>query len=146
MVEMLLCWSETIINDATKVPDHVSVSMVICILVRHDCDDELHRYPTVYLVTVLPLTIARWIDFGQHAKYGRILAPSVPTYFAVAFFGLHGFFNVGFALSTKPHSGLFGRSTFTEPPPPKMEYEDLQTSWCESAAGYGECRGRGISI
>ena len=95
------------------------MSVVICILC-YDCDDELCRYPIVYCVTVLPLSVVRWIGFVQE-KHGRSSVPSAATFSVCALFGLSGLFNVVLLMTTKPESGLFGRLMFTaeaKPPSP----------------------------
>ena len=91
------------------------MSVAICILC-YNCDDELCRYPIVYCVLVLPLSIARWRGFEDANS-----VPPAATFSVCALFGLSGLFNVVLLMTTKPESGLFGRLMFTaeaRPPSP----------------------------
>ena len=83
-------------------------------------DCRLCRYPAVYCLIILPISIARWIGFVQEGRYGVNFVPPAAIFFGGAIFGLSGFFNVLLLLTTK--SGLFGisrrRPDREEPPVP----------------------------
>jgi hypothetical protein len=60
-------------------------------------------YPLAYSLTVLPLTIARWLLFSHHH------VPSAATFFAISMFYLSGTINVLLFLITRPKLLLFPR-------------------------------------
>jgi hypothetical protein len=79
------------------------------------------RYPLVYCLGVMPLSIVRWIAFVQEAKNDGVHnMPSVATLASESIFGLSGFLNVVLLLTTKPESGLFGHLMFISPARPPV--------------------------
>ncbi|KAJ3517235.1 hypothetical protein NLJ89_g633 [Agrocybe chaxingu] len=69
-------------------------------------------YPLVYCVSILPLSVARWIGFVQEGRGDRKNhVPPAATFLAVAIYNLSGFGNVILLLTTKPDAELFGRPT-----------------------------------
>jgi hypothetical protein len=67
------------------------------------------RYPTLYAICVLPLSVGRWIRFVQEHRYGRSTVPAAATFAVGTIFNLSGLFNVILLLTTRPESGLFGK-------------------------------------
>ena len=79
------------------------------------------RYPIVYCVIAVPLTIVRWMGFAEEIKYGVNPTPAEFNLAVLAIFGLSGFLNAILLLTTRPQSGLFGKLMFTteaRPPSP----------------------------
>lgn len=68
------------------------------------------RYPTLYAVCVLPLSVIRWIRFVQEHKYGTSTVSHAATFAGSTLFNFSGLFNVVLLLKTRPDSGLFGRT------------------------------------
>jgi len=69
----------------------------------------LLAYPFAYSIVVLPVSVVRWIEFGQTAHNGVSTVPSAAA-FATAF--LHNSFgavNVALLLTTRPNLLLFQR-------------------------------------
>jgi len=60
-------------------------------------------YPLSYSLVVLPLSIARWLQFGHHH------VPSAVTFFVVSMFYLSGAINVILFLVIRPELLLFPR-------------------------------------
>jgi len=60
-------------------------------------------------LTVLPITIARWLGFHQQSRYGASFVPAAATFAAGAIFGLSGFLNV-LLLTTRPRLFDISRS------------------------------------
>jgi len=83
-----------------------------------DCDGRRRRafgmlaYPLVYSVTVLPLSIVRWIGFSR--PQGDI--PSAATFIVVFIYTLSGAMNVFLLLYTRPRLLLFGAPKFASEP------------------------------
>lgn len=83
------------------------------------------RYPAVYCLGIMPLSVVRWITFVQEAKHGGAYTmSSAATLTSQAVFGLSGFFNVLLLLTTKPESGLFGQLMFISPARPPLTISD----------------------
>ena len=81
---------------------------------------NLSRYPIVYSVLIIPLSVVRWVGFAKEAKSGTNPTPAEYHLAALAVFGLSGFLNTILLLTTKPRSGLFGtlmRTTKPRSPP-----------------------------
>ncbi|KAI0276659.1 hypothetical protein BGY98DRAFT_1098000 [Russula aff. rugulosa BPL654] len=67
-------------------------------------------YPLAYSLMVLPLSISRWLLFGNHD------VPSAATFFSVTLYSLSGAINVLLFLIVRPHLLLFPRpERFAEP-------------------------------
>src|SRR5687767_5791038 len=77
----------------------------------------ISSYPVVYSILILPLTIVRFIGFGQEAKYGAARISSGATLTVAAVYGLSGACNVVLIRLTRSKSTLFG---------PRKEYDDDQ--------------------
>lgn len=80
---------------------------------------SLNRYPFVYSILVIPLSVIRWLGFAEEIKSGVNSTPAANNLAALAVFGLSGFLNAILLLTTKPRSGLFGtlmRTTKARPP------------------------------
>jgi len=75
----------------------------------------MFRYPAVYCVLVLPMSIVRWLTFIHDFNS----APSVATFIVVSIFGLSGFVDVILLLTTRPLAGLFGELMFRDETPTK---------------------------
>ena len=60
-------------------------------------------YPLAYSLVVLPLSVSRWLLFGNHS------VPSAATFFSVTMFNLSGAINVLLFLIVRPHLLLFTR-------------------------------------
>ncbi len=75
-------------------------------------------YPLAYSVVVLPISLARWVQYGRHV-------PSAVTFFAVTVFYLSGAINVLLFLITRPELLLFRRPA--ELPEPEMELASEST-------------------
>lgn len=67
----------------------------------------LSRYPLIYAILVLPLTVVRWINFGLEA-HGTD-APSVFNFIVIVVFSLSGAANVTLLLTTRPQLLLFSK-------------------------------------
>jgi hypothetical protein len=81
-------------------------------------------YPLAYCISVLPLSITRWIGFVQEAKYGSASTPPAAIFACISLFALSGFFNVILLLNTKPNCGLFGNlASVRRPPEPVLQAE-----------------------
>jgi hypothetical protein len=95
-----------------------------------DCrTDDVSRYPGVYCLGIMPLSIVRWIAFVQESRHDGVShMPSAATLASEAIFGLSGFFNVILLLTTKPGSGLFGHLMFISPAPPPLNISDPERS------------------
>jgi len=80
---------------------------------------NLSRYPVVYSVLIIPLSVIRWLGFANE-KSGANPTPAEYTnnLAALAVFGLSGFLNTILLLKTKPQSGLFGT-----PAQPQLGYQ-----------------------
>jgi len=70
-------------------------------------------YPLSYSLIILPLTVARWLQFGHHH------VPSAVTFFAISMFYLSGAINVLLFLIIRPELLLFPR-------PKEVGGEDIQ--------------------
>ena len=74
-------------------------------------DDQLlmsmSRYPFVYSILIIPLSIIRWWGFAEEAKSGVNSTAAQHNLAALAVFGLSGFLNVILLLTTRPRLGLF---------------------------------------
>jgi len=68
-------------------------------------DREFCRYPTVYCILVLPLSIARWVAFDQEAKHGVYSVLPAVTFAVATNFQLSGLLNVVLFLITR--HGMF---------------------------------------
>ncbi|KAF8160646.1 hypothetical protein B0H34DRAFT_838433 [Crassisporium funariophilum] len=68
-------------------------------------------YPIVYCLTILPLSVVRWIGFVQERNGGISHISSTATLAVAAIYGLSGAFNVLLLLTTRPDSVLFGKPT-----------------------------------
>lgn len=79
-----------------------------------------YRYPIVYCICILPLSIVRWIEFYDEAKNGSTSMPPDYTLAVTTIFGLSGFLNVLLVFTTKPNLGLFGRPTVRNVGPPDI--------------------------
>ncbi|KDR75049.1 hypothetical protein GALMADRAFT_248909 [Galerina marginata CBS 339.88] len=66
-------------------------------------------YPLVYCVSILPLSIVRWIGFIQERNGGTSRISSTATAVVSTIFGLSGVCNVMLFLTTRPESVLFGK-------------------------------------
>ena len=76
----------------------------------------LFRYPVVYVLCTLPLSIVRWTVLVQEARHGGgNHMPSATTLTLEAICGLLGFFNLVLLFITKPKSGLFGQPMSISP-------------------------------
>ena len=88
------------------------------------------RYPIVYSVIAVPITIVRWMGFAEEIKYGVNPTPAEFNLAVLAIFGLSGFLNAILLFTTRPQSGLFGRLMFTSearpPSPPMAEVPHVQ--------------------
>ena len=73
------------------------------------------RYPIVYSLSIMPLSIVRWTVYAQQAQTGLSQVAPVYTFIAVSIFGLSGFFNVILLLTTRRTSGLFGELIYSAP-------------------------------
>ena len=71
------------------------------------------RYSIVYCITVIPISVARWIGFAQEARYGANFVPAAATFAVGAIFFLSGFLNVVLFLTTRLE--LFDREDSEEP-------------------------------
>ncbi|TFK44244.1 hypothetical protein BDQ12DRAFT_7819 [Crucibulum laeve] len=90
-------------------------------------------YPIVYSITVLPLSVVRWVGFVQERNHGHNNIPSAATLAVCAIYGLSGACNVILLLTTRPSSVLFGRPidygvTQRSPSPGLLGYTDDQSS------------------
>lgn len=114
-------------GQAAQGPCHGCVSLIFAysITKKSFVVTNPSRYPFVYAVSIIPLTIVRWIGFGQIIKHGVKNVPAVWDFVVITLFGLSGFFNVILLLNTRPDSGLFGNLMFTSPvgPPSPLPLE-----------------------
>lgn len=81
-----------------------------------------YRYPVVYSILILPLSIVRWIGFGQERGNGVYHIGAGATFAVISIYGLSGLMNVILLLLTRPNSLLFGKGDFDvhdvgRPPP-----------------------------
>jgi hypothetical protein len=67
------------------------------------------RYPLVYCISVIPLSVVRFIGFVQERNNGVEHVPSTATFAVAAIFSLSGACNVVLLLTTRPDSVLFGK-------------------------------------
>ncbi|KAK0195075.1 hypothetical protein F5146DRAFT_1109451 [Armillaria mellea] len=63
------------------------------------------RYPVVYSILVLPLSVVRWITFNGRNQLG-----SEANLIVISIYGLSGMMNVILLLVTRPNSVLFGNT------------------------------------
>lgn len=77
----------------------------------------------MYCILVLPLSIARWVAFGQEAKRVVNSVPSAATFAVAAVFQLSGLLNVVLLVTTRPT--LFQRSRPIELPPSTPDLVDI---------------------
>ncbi|KIY72530.1 hypothetical protein CYLTODRAFT_388656 [Cylindrobasidium torrendii FP15055 ss-10] len=75
-------------------------------------------YPIVYSISVLPLSIVRWINFSDKDALGN--SDAAVTMVVECIYRLSGFVNVILLLSTRPNSGLFGRYDDERTPVPML--------------------------
>lgn len=66
----------------------------------------ISRYPVAYSIVVLPLSVVRWITFGEQGC-GRSSVPAAATFAAVFLHGCFGFVNVVLLLTTRQTLLLF---------------------------------------
>jgi hypothetical protein len=66
----------------------------------------MHRYPFVYSILVIPLSVVRWISFHQLAK-GALHVPSAATLSVEVLFTLIGFVDVVLFFKTRRGILLF---------------------------------------
>ncbi|EIM82772.1 uncharacterized protein STEHIDRAFT_160399 [Stereum hirsutum FP-91666 SS1] len=93
------------------------------------------RYPFVYSIVTLPLSVVRWIGFGLESHGSKV--PSAATFVAASLYGLSGFLNVLLILLTRPQLLLFGppitrtargRAPSPSPAPPRRVYKAPESS------------------
>ncbi|KAJ2913961.1 hypothetical protein MD484_g6455, partial [Candolleomyces efflorescens] len=72
-------------------------------------------YPVVFCITVLPLSIVRWISFRQESDGGGATIPSAATFATISLLVLSGVFNVTLLLTTRPNTLLFGKHEDDDP-------------------------------
>jgi len=73
-------------------------------------------YPLLYCILILPLSIVRWMTFGEEAKTGRSPRWPIPTFIAIVIFSLSGVMNALLYLLTR--SRFFKSDEGPEPPAP----------------------------
>ncbi|KDR75047.1 hypothetical protein GALMADRAFT_69340 [Galerina marginata CBS 339.88] len=66
-------------------------------------------YPLVYCVSILPISVVRWIGFIQERNGGTSRISSTATAVVSTIYGLSGVCNVILLLTTRPESVLFGK-------------------------------------
>jgi len=71
----------------------------------------LSRYPFVYCISILPLSIVRWIGFIEERGSGVNHVSPAAIFAVAAIYGLSGACNVVLLLTTRPDSVLFGKPT-----------------------------------
>jgi len=102
------------------------------------------RYPGVYCVSVLPLSIVRWIGFIQERGHRPNHVPSTATLAVAAIYGLSGACNVVLLLTTRPDSGLFSNfKLLTAGCAPSLRNLEEQSSHNLTEDGDGEDIGLG---
>lgn len=99
----------SIVGDAGVSYGDIRLLGSVLIIKTHD------RYPIVYSLSIMPLSVVRWTVYVQEAHTGTHQVPPAATFVAVSIFGLSGFFNVILLLTTRRTSGLFGELMFTAP-------------------------------
>jgi len=67
-------------------------------------------YPVVYCISILPLSVVRWIGFIQERGHRPNHVSSTATFAADTIYSLSGVFNVVLLLTTRPDSVLFCKS------------------------------------
>ncbi|KAK0476750.1 hypothetical protein IW261DRAFT_1566827 [Armillaria novae-zelandiae] len=84
-----------------------SLSMIASVFMISPCTSGLSslRYPAVYSILVLPLSVVRWITFNGKNQLG-----SEATLIVISIYGLSGMMNVILLLVTRPNSVLFGKT------------------------------------
>ncbi|KAJ2919997.1 hypothetical protein MD484_g429, partial [Candolleomyces efflorescens] len=70
-------------------------------------------YPAIFCITVMPLSVVRWIRFQQE-HHGPVTIPPAADFASLCFLVLSGAFNVTLLLTTRPNTVLFGRRDATE--------------------------------
>lgn len=71
------------------------------------CSQTCHRrYPLVYCISILPLSVVRWITFVHPNSVS-----GTATFAVVAIYGLSGACNAVLLLTTRPESELFSKPT-----------------------------------
>ena len=78
-------------------------------------------YPIAYSFVVLPLSVARWLQFSNH-----IHVPSAATFFGVSMFNLSGAVNVLLFLIVRPELLLFTRPELGESKEPAPSNASLR--------------------
>ncbi|KAF9482233.1 hypothetical protein BDN70DRAFT_801951 [Pholiota conissans] len=78
-------------------------------------------YPVVYCISILPLSIVRWITFVHPDSVS-----STGTFVVTTIFGLSGAANAVLLLTTRPNSGLFSKTIeFTSGRAPSVLMQEL---------------------
>lgn len=67
-----------------------------------------NRYPVIYSILILPLSIVRWIGFAQESGGKESHISAAATMAVISIYGLSGACNVILLLITRPNSILFG--------------------------------------
>jgi hypothetical protein len=81
-------------------------------VVETHCDD-IDRYPVVYALQVLPLSVARWMGFVQEMQGDRTNhIPSTALLSVQVIYCLSGLANVVLFFLTRPNLLLFGKDVF----------------------------------
>lgn len=102
--------------DRRGAPSVLDDAGVSCADLPFDFATDAHdRYPIVYSLSIMPLSVVRWAVYVQEAQTGASQVPPVYTFIAVSIFGLSGFFNVILLLTTRRTSGLFGELIHSAP-------------------------------
>lgn len=68
-----------------------------------------NRYPVVYSILILPLSVVRWIGFAQESGGNANHVGATATMTVISIYGLSGACNVILLLTTRPNSILFGK-------------------------------------
>lgn len=100
-----------------------------------------HRYPLVYCILILPLSVVRWIGFVQERGGGENRVSAASTLAVTALYGLSGVCNVILLLTTRPESVLFGKHPYVSvarAPSPVLSVNNDR----RSESGYGSGRHR----
>jgi len=97
-------------------------------------------YPAVYCISILPLSVVRWIGFIQERGNRPNRVPSTATFAVVALYSLSGACNVVLLLTTRPDSLLFckfTRLTAIRAPSPRNSPGQSSHNLTENEGGEG---------
>ena len=81
---------------------HHIVSLAIASVIDNVVTILRSRYPVLYCILVLPLTVVRFLTFNEEKKYGEAKPRPVATFVVITIFSLSGVLNALLYRLTRP--------------------------------------------